>query len=331
MSSPPFTEDALNRYRITHSDRELRPLLRRLHQLPKTSSSSSPEDSIVERQLVYLELLKWRTGIERIIGSVGNLERQKRDYERQTREIEGRTESMKQSLAKEEEYLEKARKLRDHRAKCDELVAKIRARSKSRNELDEQITTLKTSLEEQRASHAIYVQAAQARADTFAHIAKLIDECRNVKLPVDLSLATVVLDRADVVESPATTSVPPNIQLNASAAPFQPTATKASSSWTLKAPTDSSAGYALPSRPSNSPLPPSGNNRNQNSSRPGSHSLPIRPNGGGRGLSLAGQGKSRVGLEDGEVGPEEGELDERGAKRGLETEVTTRRSTRRRM
>lgn len=44
---------------------------------------------------------------------------------------------MKQLLAKEEEYLEKARKLRDYRAKCDELVAKIRARSKSRNELDE--------------------------------------------------------------------------------------------------------------------------------------------------------------------------------------------------
>ncbi|KAE8543552.1 hypothetical protein D1P53_000267 [Cryptococcus gattii VGV] len=320
--------DALNRYRITHSDRELRPLLRRLHQLPKLSSSPSPEDSIAERQLVYLELLKWRTGIERIIGSVGNLERQKSDYERQTREIKGRTESMKQLLAKEEEYLEKARKLRDHRAKCDELVAKIRARSKSRNELDEQITTLETSLEEQRASHAIYVQTAQARADTFAHIAKLIDECRNVKLPIDPSLATVVLERADVVESPATTSVPPSIQLNASATPFQPTTTKTPSSSTLKAP---SAGYALPSRPSNSPLPPSGNNRNQNSSRSGSRSLPIRPNGGGRGLSLAGQGKNRGGLEDGEVGPEEGELDERGAKRGLETEVTTRRSTRRRM
>lgn len=191
-----------------------------------------------------------------------------------------------------------------------------------------QIATLETSLEEQRASHAIYVQTAQARADTLAHIAKLIEECRNVKLPVDPSLATVVLEKADVVELPATTSVPPSIQLNASAAPFQPTAAKTSSSSTLKVP---SAGYSLPSRPSNSPLPSSGNNRNQNSSRSGSRSLPIRPNGGERGLSLAGQGKSRGGLEDGEVGPEEGELDERGAKRRLETEVTTRRSIRRRM
>lgn len=323
MSSSPFTEDALNRYRITHSDRELRPLLRRLHQLPKLSSSPSPEESTTERQLIYLELLKWRTGIERIIGSVGNLEKQKSDYERQTKEIKGRTESMKQLLAKEEEYLGKARKLRDHRVKCDELAAKIRARSRSRSELDEQITTLETSLEEQRASHAIYVQTAQARADTFAHIAKLIEECRNVKLPVDPSLATVVLEKTDVVESPATTSVPPNIQLNPSAAPFQPTAPKASSSSTLRAP---SGGYALPSRPSNSPLHSSGNNRNQNSSRPASYLLPNRPNGGGRGpaTSLAGQGKGRGGLEDGEVGPEEGELDERGAKRGHEAEVTTR-------
>lgn len=193
-----------------------------------------------------------------------------------------------------------------------------------------QITTLETSLEEQRASHAIYVQTAQARADTFAHIAKLIEECRNVKLPVDPSLATVALEKTDVVEPPAMTSAPPTIQLNPAAVPYQPTAAKTASSSTLKAP---SGGYALPSRPSNSPLHSSGNSRNQNSSRPASYLLPNRPNGGGRGpaTSLAGQVKGRGGLEDGEVGPEEGELDERGTKRGHETEVTTRRSTRRRM
>ena len=80
--------DALNRFRITHSDRELRPLLRRLHRLPMlaTQNEASPGEAAIEVEMAKLELLKWKVGVERIMGSVANLQRQKEVYERRAAE-----------------------------------------------------------------------------------------------------------------------------------------------------------------------------------------------------------------------------------------------------
>ena len=92
----PFSEDSLNRFRITHPDRDLRPLVRRLHRLPHLASASQSNDQDqnpdqdahangafdveTEREMVRLELLKWRAGVERVMASVGNLQRQRETY-----------------------------------------------------------------------------------------------------------------------------------------------------------------------------------------------------------------------------------------------------------
>lgn len=87
--------DALNRFRITHPDRDLRPLLRRLHRLqhPKLSPNQDEGGPIVEdeeqareRESLKLEVLKWKANVERLLGSVGNLERQRAVYLRRAEE-----------------------------------------------------------------------------------------------------------------------------------------------------------------------------------------------------------------------------------------------------
>ncbi|WVN87898.1 uncharacterized protein L203_103095 [Cryptococcus depauperatus CBS 7841] len=328
MSSAPFSEDALNRYRITHSDRDLKPLLKRLHRIPLSKSSDSLEENDIERQLVRLEVLKWRAGIERIMGSVANLKRQKEDYEKQSLAIVERTEKMQELLQNEKEDLEKARTLRDHRAKCDGLATKIKTRSKTKAELDEDIAALQNSLEEQRASHDVYVQTSQTRSELFSQVIKLIEDCRGIKLPVDPLLATAIIEKAEPAAESSTGPVSSYAKLNAAAPSFQPTSKASPSSNPLLKPP--SAGHSLPSRPSASPLPFS-NNRGQNASRLGSYGLPSRPTSSMRGVSATGhRGKTATSLEDGEVGPEEGELDERGVKRAPEAE-TSKRVTRRRM
>ena len=96
----PDVSDALTRYRVTHPDRDLRPLLRRLHRLPflrqhllstrlKASSATEltaeeteevDDEVSLENELVRLEVMKWRAGVEKTLAGVRNLERQKEGY-----------------------------------------------------------------------------------------------------------------------------------------------------------------------------------------------------------------------------------------------------------
>ncbi|KAK8843919.1 hypothetical protein IAR55_006711 [Kwoniella newhampshirensis] len=345
MSSAPFTEDALNRYRITHSDRELRPLLRRLHRLshdddPSGSGTESVEES-AERDLVRMELKKWKISVERVMGSVGNLERQKWRYRMKAEETVRRTQQLRQTLSQEKEELERMRRLRDHQMKCDEVAARIASRGKSRAELDEQILALESSLEDHRTSHSLYLQTTQSRLDTFSQITRLIEDCRGMKLPVDPSnsvpAGTSGGEEMDV--DPPVAAAP--TKLSAAAQPFQPVTTTTTttptsaprsstptishplpnpvtSSSTLKAPT----GHGLPSRPGSAIRPPP-----SGPSRTSSHTLPNRPSSLRSSTTPAAtHGGS---LEDGEVGPEEGEVaEERGNKRAREEGSTVPRSTR---
>ncbi|TYJ59054.1 hypothetical protein B9479_000043 [Cryptococcus floricola] len=335
MSTAPFSEDTLNRYRIAHPDRDLKPLLRRLHRTPVPSTSG--DDSSLEAHLLHLELLKWKSTIERITGSVANLDRQKEEYTRQAEGLRKKTEGMKEVLEGEKKELERARMNRDHRARCNELASRIKSRGRGRDELDAEISTVQTSLDEQRASHGIYAQAAQARADTFTQISKLVEECRGIKLPVDPTLAAVAVEKED----PPTiiTSTPINVTSSApssSGPPASGAAPKLSANAPIFHPPAkfSVPSHELPNRPSASPISSASNGRN--SARPPSYSLPHRPSGMRTSSTPAGagNGKRGGGLEDGEVG-EEGELSERsnsggGGKRGREGDGGGKRSTRRR-
>ncbi|WRT69117.1 uncharacterized protein IL334_006101 [Kwoniella shivajii] len=343
MSSAPFKEDALNRFRITHSDRDLKPLIRRLHRLPLLSASQGDGDpeSEPEKDLVRMELLKWRAGIERVLGSISNLERQTEAYKRQSQETVSRTEQLRNALAREKEELGKKRKLREHQVKCDEVAKRINARGKTRAELDEQISSLSTSLEDHQASHALYLQTTQARLDTFSQITRLIEECRSLKLPIDpsSSMEEVSVEKMEVDKPIEAINPNPNgsgSKLNLSALEFQPTPTIStipppfsgpttnksaqgnrssappqSSQNTLKPP---SSGHLLPSRP-NANRSPSGSAPNSSPSpnsasvppiRQGSTGLPNRPSALRSSTTPALHGTGS--LEDGEVGPEEGEV-----------------------
>lgn len=90
--------DALNRFRITHPDRDLRPLLRRLHRLQHSKLSPNRDESGLnaddeererERESLKLEVLKWKANVERLLGSVSNLERQRAVYLRKAEETGG--------------------------------------------------------------------------------------------------------------------------------------------------------------------------------------------------------------------------------------------------
>ena len=87
--------DALNRFRITHSDRDLRPLLRRLNRLPHVTSQqradtesdpNADHENDTGMEMLRLELMKWRVSIERVMGSVANLERQRDVYRKRAEE-----------------------------------------------------------------------------------------------------------------------------------------------------------------------------------------------------------------------------------------------------
>ncbi|WVR09019.1 hypothetical protein IAU60_006079 [Kwoniella sp. DSM 27419] len=335
MSTAPFSEDALNRYRITHSDRDLKPLLRRLHRLPLLASPQQDGPSAeVERDLVRMELLKWRAGVERVMGSIANLERQTEVYRRQAQETVQRTEQLRQTLAREKEELEKKRKLREHQVKCDEIAKRITARGKSRAELDEQISTLETSLDDHRTSHALYLQTTQARLDTFGQITKLIDDCRALKLPLDPASSleeekmdvdpTVVAAAADSVKATKLSAAAPVFQPTSSAVPaVTPNAASSSSGRASAPPSQASSlkvpmsGHGLPSRPSNSRSPSGGSKPTRQNS-----ALPNRPSNLRSSTTPGGlQGGS---LEDGEVGPEEGEVADESRKRSRGSEASSR-------
>ncbi|OCF79139.1 hypothetical protein I204_01085 [Kwoniella mangroviensis CBS 8886] len=365
MSTAPFKEDALNRFRITHSDRELKPLIRRLHRLPLLSASKdlSQDDVELERELIKMELLKWRIGIERILGSIINLDRQTECYKRQTRETVSKAEQLKLRLIEEKQELANKRKLREHQLKCDEIVKRIQSRGKNRKELDDQIESLTNSLKEHTESHSTYLSTTQLRFEKFNEIIKLIDECRNLKLPSEPSSTSIAIteeiqdddNKMDIDPSSTSTSTSSTSKLNLSALEFQPTSRSASISATnrssappsgnttttttnnnnnsLKPP---SLGHMLPSKPnsnSNSNKPLSGGVK---LSRQNSNGLPSRPSNLRSSTTPAALHTGSGSLEDGEVGPEEGEVDspntntnsEESRKRGRGSEGSQTRNTR---
>lgn len=74
--------DAINRYRIIHPEKEMRPLSRRLHRYGATTAlGTEPEGMDHERDMIRLEAMKWKMGVERMLGSVRNLERQRTTYQ----------------------------------------------------------------------------------------------------------------------------------------------------------------------------------------------------------------------------------------------------------
>jgi hypothetical protein len=79
--------DGINRYRIMHPDKDLRPLAKRLNRYAAVTSSSSsastqPEGADIEneRDMIRLEALKWKMQVERMLGSVNTLNRQRDTY-----------------------------------------------------------------------------------------------------------------------------------------------------------------------------------------------------------------------------------------------------------
>lgn len=100
--------------------------------------------------MLRLELLKWRVSVERIMGSVSNLERQKAVYvkraeetgtsDRQVRPANGiadGTERLRATLEDEKALLEGKRRERDWLVRCDEVAGRISARGSTRADLDE--------------------------------------------------------------------------------------------------------------------------------------------------------------------------------------------------
>ncbi|ORX39346.1 hypothetical protein BD324DRAFT_326629 [Kockovaella imperatae] len=339
----PLTEDALNRYRITHPDRDLRPLLRRLHRLgafiPSSDDPASRAEHEREVEMCKLELIKWRSGIQRIMGTVENLNRQRLAYLERAKETVERTEELRATLDSEKILLARRRRERDEQIKCDEVAAKITAKGKTRLELDEQISSLQQSLADHKASHELYTQTVQARVDLFSQITALVDEVRNTKLPIDpqASLEEVppeeegmdVDDSSTAAAAAAASSS--SARLNASALPFQPTksstsATSAPSTRnTSPVPTGSSmkpppASHGLPTRPSRS--------AGTTSLSASNHKIPSRPSTL-RSVTTPVAGS----LEEGELGAEEeGEVNEdaRGSKRSAATESRSRSTRARR-
>ncbi|WWC98050.1 hypothetical protein V866_004940 [Kwoniella sp. B9012] len=363
MSTAPFKEDALNRFRITHSDRELKPLIRRLHRLPLLSASKdlSQDDVELERELIKMELLKWRIGIERVLGSISNLDRQTECYKRQTRETVSKAEKLKLRLIEEKQELANKRKLREHQLKCDEIVKRIQSRGKSRKDLDDQIESLTISLKEHTESHSTYLSITQLRFEKFNEIIKLIDECRNLKLPSEPSSTSIAIaeeiqdndNKMDIDPSSISTSTSSTSKLNLSALEFQPTSRSASTSATnrssappsgntttnnnnnnsLKPP---SSGHILPSKPNSNSISNKPLSGGVKLSRQSSNGLPSRPSNLRSSTTPAALHIGSGSLEDGEVGPEEGEVDssntntnsEESRKRGRGSEGSQTRNTR---
>ena len=158
--------DAYNHFRITHPDRELRPIIRRIHRLATSSVPSSSQeggqtdgessgngleegyDEAHERDLVRLDLQRWKSTIERVLGSVSTLESQTEMYKldiQKTSELctrndlttGARTEMSRSALEEEKEVLKRKRKERDEMVECDKITKKIKARGKTRSQLEE--------------------------------------------------------------------------------------------------------------------------------------------------------------------------------------------------
>jgi len=88
LDSSLISTDSMIRYRLIHPDKETRPFAKRLHRYAAASSlaSSSTSESDAgdglahERDMIRLEMLKWKSSVERMLGSARNLERQRETY-----------------------------------------------------------------------------------------------------------------------------------------------------------------------------------------------------------------------------------------------------------
>ncbi|RXK39003.1 hypothetical protein M231_03733 [Tremella mesenterica] len=319
MPAPAFSEDALNRFRITHSDRDIRPLVKRLHRLPllPTQPSDDPagesENTQQEKELLHLEVLKWRATIERLMGSVANLERQKQLYEKRTDETARKTEELKAILEQEKQLLQEKQLERDRQIKCDQIATRIKARGKGRQELLDRISDVQKQVEDHRASHTIYLQTTQSRIETFSRIISLVEECRSLKLPIEPPVLIteesepMEIDEPPPVPSTTTAASSSQARLSGAALPFQPvslpaippapTTNGSSNGGTMKPPPIS---HGLPTRPKVTT-----STSTPRVTRVVSNSLPSKPSGL-RSMSQT----SGVGLEEGEVEHEDGEVAE---------------------
>ncbi|WWC91144.1 uncharacterized protein L201_006085 [Kwoniella dendrophila CBS 6074] len=318
MSTAPFKEDALNRFRITHSDRDLKPLIRRLNRLSVLSSTvnDNNNDDVeveMERELVKMELLKWKLSIERILGSINNLNKQSEIYKKQTIDTVTRTEQLRAALVREKEELENKRKLREHQVKCDEIAKRILVRGKTRKELDEQISNLTESLKDHQNSHSLYIEISQSRLNTFNEITRLINECKSLKLPIE---PTSTLDdiipqqqnqqnneKMDIDPLITVSSSSSSSKLNLSALEFQPSIPSGASPM-IKTDSTSSTSNKKAAATSNRASAPPQQPTNTNNLKPPSsgHLLPSRPTKSNSSNSTTTTGSSKL-KRQGSSGP----------------------------
>lgn len=115
---------------MSHSDRDIRALTKRLNRLPYLEESS-------ESDLAQLEIDKWRFGIERQLAAVRSLERQAQSYTSRAESTRQRNAELKATLEEEKKALAAGLAERAERMKCDEVAKRIMARGKSRAELEE--------------------------------------------------------------------------------------------------------------------------------------------------------------------------------------------------
>jgi hypothetical protein len=103
--------------------------------------------------MIRFEMLKWKLSVERMLGSARNLERQRETYVKRAEQtgeslrvcdmqiwgwlVVSKTDELRQTLEEEKVLLATRRRERDRMIKCDEVAAKVTARGKSRQELDE--------------------------------------------------------------------------------------------------------------------------------------------------------------------------------------------------
>lgn len=143
-----------------HADKEIRPFAKRLHRYAAYSSlAHSDSESGVqshERDMIRLEMIKWKLSVERMMGSARNLERQRETYIKRTEQtgksyfllwsldlsadaVVSKTDELRQTLEEEKVLLATRRRERDRMIKCDEVAAKLTARGKNKQELDEYV------------------------------------------------------------------------------------------------------------------------------------------------------------------------------------------------
>jgi hypothetical protein len=77
-----------------HPDKDIRPFAKRLHRYAASSSlansdAESEDGQSHERDMIRLEMIKWKLSVERMMGSARNLERQRETYIKRTEQTGG--------------------------------------------------------------------------------------------------------------------------------------------------------------------------------------------------------------------------------------------------